>query len=510
MNLKPDKHGLFYCKNFYEWHKKFRQINPVFQELWTKCLYDVLGVSRNADKNSIKRAFRKAARQHHPDKGGDPEVFKELNEAYEVLCDEEKRQMYDQFGENGLPKGQQKYDFDEAPEDKEEAAAKPHSPQARKAVPVITKLQLSLEEVFSGVTRNVKLSLMRRCRCKEPKLEQDEQIGECTICNGKGTVTKEEDVELTIPAGVSTGQRLVLRGAGNQEPDHIAGDIVVIVQIVEHAEAKVSGSDLFYNHSLSFQEATSGFNLEIKHLSEHDIKLSSVSGKIYKSGDVQLVKGKGMPTAGTPGQFGNMYVEFNVKIPAPFSKLAGLSRLSAKAKTLKRGLKRVAASPASAKKSPSATNAEGFDDVPDKFKAMAEVARTRLATAEKKVANTEKQTAEQEMHRKSMEEELEKLEKMRADLQSKLEQAEALQKEKQNAWQQYLSDDLEEDSDDDSDVSIVSFADALLPSDGLTSDEGDNHDGEHDQDESTDLDSSWYKSYHYYREQFEAMPQPTI
>lgn len=330
----PDEHGLFNCKNFYRWHKKCREANPLFQELWTKCLYDVLGVERGASVENIKREFRKKARQHHPDKGGDPEKFKELQEAYEILCDTSKRKIYDELGEQGLEKGAgstNKYSYEDADEIKKENKEDKEEPRSsKKGIPVVQKLSLSLEEVYAGTTKKLPIKLTKLCPCQSvEKIEMEQLGGEqtmCSVCKGRKTVTIEETISVNIPAGIASGQRLILRGSGNQEVGAIAGDIVVVVAVSEHADVKVSGQDVFYVRDLSFQEAMGGFRHEMKHLDEQEIHVCSVHGRIYKSGDVQLMRGKGLPTCGDPGVYGNMYVEFTVQFPSSLGKLANLQR----------------------------------------------------------------------------------------------------------------------------------------------------------------------------------------
>ncbi|KAK9903168.1 hypothetical protein M0R45_001179 [Rubus argutus] len=165
--------------------------------------YEILEVPKNASQDDLKKGYRKAAMKHHPDKGGDPEKFKELAHAYEVLSDPEKRGIYDQYGEDGVKQRQ------------------------RKGEDVIYHLKVSLEELYNGASKKVSFTHNRICsKCKgtgkSTKRKQDHRS--CHKCKGDKVVGKEKTLLVHVEKGMRNRQRITFIGEANEAPDTIAGD----------------------------------------------------------------------------------------------------------------------------------------------------------------------------------------------------------------------------------------------------------------------------------------------
>lgn len=269
--------------------------------------YEVLGVGKDASADEIKKAFRRLAVQHHPDKeGGDESKFKEINEAYEVLKDSEKRQRYDQFGHAGVGgasggaggnpfegfggfQGQNiNFDFGDMGDIFGSFFGGQQRSQSRRGRDVETSIDLTFEEAVFGVDKTLKLNLEASCdHCKgngaEPGYELktcptckgsgqvvrvmrtilgniqqaatcDDCHGtgkkpekDCTVCHGKGVQKKEQKVELKIPAGIDDGATIRLREYGEAIQGGPKGDLYVHIRVKAHKKFTREG-DLILSH----------------------------------------------------------------------------------------------------------------------------------------------------------------------------------------------------------------------------------------------------------------------
>lgn len=332
----------------------------------TTKFYDILGLEKaSATDAEIKKAFRKQAMTHHPDKGGDPEKFKEISKAYEVLNDPEKKALYDEGGEEALDGGagggggghggMDIFDlfgggFGGGHGGGARAGGK------RKGEDVVFPLKVSLEDLFNGTSKKLRLTKNVLCTgcggkggakeatcrgCKGqgirivirqlgPGMIQQMQTA-CTDCNGTGSTMAEKDkckkckgektvkekktLEVFVNKGMRNGEKIVFAGEADEAPDMIPGDVVVVLQSSEHTVFKRDGSHLFLKKQISLVEALTGFQFTVPHLDGRTLLVKSDPNMIVKPGDIKAIKDEGFPQLKNPYIRGNLYVEFDVKFP---------------------------------------------------------------------------------------------------------------------------------------------------------------------------------------------------
>jgi DnaJ family protein A protein 2 len=310
----------------------------------TSKLYETLGVDKDATDKEIKTAYRKLAVKHHPDKGGDEAKFKEVNAAYEILSDKEKRAKYDKYGLEGLS--------DEGgggggPDDLFSmffgGGGGRRSAGPRKGESVNHPLKVSLEDLYNGKT--AKIALNRQVIVGESKMctacdgqgvvVELRQIAlgmvqqlqrRCTECSGQGYCAerrKERKIlEVLVEKGMKHNQKIVFRGMADEKPNIEAGDVNFIIQEKEHDTFKRKGADLLITKTLSLNEALCGFEWIVKHLDGREIAIKSKPGEVIKPEAssshpfVKIVPNEGMPSHGNPFVKGNLYVLFRVEFPS--------------------------------------------------------------------------------------------------------------------------------------------------------------------------------------------------
>lgn len=264
--------------------------------------YEVLGVGKKASADEIKKAYRKLAKEHHPDKGGDETLFKEISEAYEVLSDNEKKSRYDTFGHADDNRGSYD-DMHSGFRDMFGNFFRQGQQQQRQRVGenMTLTVKLTLEEIFEGVkkkynyTRNVSCSSCSGHGGTEPQecptckgqgqirhvsrtpFGFMEQISDCNTCSGTGTTFKnecntckgsglikqQETIEVDIPTGVQEGMAFVMAGKGHGIRSGKEGDL--IIRIVEHPHETFTrvGSDLKQKLKLQYHQLVLGDKVEI-------------------------------------------------------------------------------------------------------------------------------------------------------------------------------------------------------------------------------------------------------
>lgn len=306
--------------------------------------YETLGVSRDADLKKIKAAYRKLARQWHPDlhSGSDKEIaeekFKQINEAYEVLSDNEKRSRYDRLGENwrhgdmfapGSDPGAgggyyyTSGDFDEAGlggfseffetlfgRQSGRQAERPFGTGPRRGLDVESRLDITLEEAYRGGDRTAAFSQESIC----PRCQGQGRIGRsfCSQCGGTGITRQEKKLEVKIPAGISDGSRLRLKGQGGEGIDGgPRGDLYLKVHIRPHPVFTLKRSDLESEVTIRPEQAVLGDQIEVVTL---DGKVQVTVPPQSHTGRKLRLKGKGMPTRA--GQRGDHYLRLKIDIPA--------------------------------------------------------------------------------------------------------------------------------------------------------------------------------------------------
>ena len=327
--------------------------------------YEILGVNKGATASEIKKAYRKKAIQYHPDKNpGDKkaeELFKKAAEAYEILSDPEKKQRYDQFGHaafegggfGGAGGGMNMDDIFSQFGDIFGSAfggggfsGFGSSGNVRvKGSNLRIRVKLSLEEIAKGVEKKVKVrrkvqaagvtyKTCNNCngtgqvtRITNTILGRMQTASACNVCGGAGSIidkkpteadanglkVEEETVVIKIPAGIADGMQLKVTGKGNQAPskNSISGDLLVLIEELEHDRLKREGDNLHYDLYISLAEAVLGTIKEI----------DTVTGKVrikleegIQSGKILRLKGKGISNINGYGS-GDLLVHINVWTP---------------------------------------------------------------------------------------------------------------------------------------------------------------------------------------------------
>ncbi|XP_077981617.1 dnaJ homolog subfamily B member 1-like [Glandiceps talaboti] len=332
-----------------------------------KDYYKILGIAKGANDDEIKKAYRKMALKYHPDKNKSPgaeDKFKEIAEAYEVLSDKEKRDVYDKYGEEGLkggmpggsggPGGNFTYTFSGDPRATFESFFGTSNPfdnifgsmggdpfgmgmggmggmggpgsrmhfssdmsepmdmgsdgfhsfggpssnlrgKKRQDPPVYHDLKVSLEDVFSGCTKKMKITKK--------------------VLNVDGRTTRTEDkvLEIQVKPGWKEGTKITFPKEGDQRPNTQPADIVFTIKDKPHQVFKRDGSNLLYTASITLKEALTGTTVQIPTLEGRPVRLP-ISG-IIKPTTKQRISGEGLPFPKQPTRRGDVIVSFDIKFP---------------------------------------------------------------------------------------------------------------------------------------------------------------------------------------------------
>ncbi len=341
--------------------------------------YEVLGVSKNASPEEIKKAYRQMAIKFHPDKNqGNKEAeekFKEAAEAYEVLSDTNKKAKYDRFGHQAMGGGGgagQHMNMDDifsqfgdifgdgSPFDSFfGGGGRRGGPKQRVGGNLRVKVKLTLQEIATGVTKQIKVTKQVSCKgcggngakdkssfntcgtcggagqvrkvtqtflgqmqttstCPTCNGEGNVVTNKCTSCRGSGRSEGEEVISVQIPAGVSEGMQLSMSGKGNApERGGIPGDLIILIEEIEDPVLKRDGNNVVYDLFLNFADAALGTQVEIPTVTGK-VKLKIDAG--IQAGKMLRLKGKGLPEVNGPKSYaGDQLIHVNVWTPKKLS-----------------------------------------------------------------------------------------------------------------------------------------------------------------------------------------------
>ncbi|MEI6124150.1 MAG: molecular chaperone DnaJ [Bacteroidota bacterium] len=337
--------------------------------------YDILGVSKDSSDAEIKKAYRQLALKYHPDKNPDDHAaedkFKEAAEAYDVLSNPDKKSRYDRYGHQGMGNssgfggGGMSMDdiFSHFGDIFGGAFGNFGGGQSQRrkvnyGSNLRVKIKLTLEEISTGIEKKINVNKYVACKecsgsgakngksyktcascggrgqvsrvtntflgqmqttsvCPTCGGEGQSITEKCTVCFGNGIIKGDDVISIKIPAGVADGMQLSLSGKGNAAArGGQPGDLIVLIEEVDHPELVRDGNNLLYNHYISFPEAVMGTSIDVPTLegkARVKIEAGTQSGKILK------LKNKGLPSLNEYGR-GDLLIGLNVWTPQTLTK----------------------------------------------------------------------------------------------------------------------------------------------------------------------------------------------
>lgn len=324
--------------------------------------YELLGVDKNASESEIRSAYRKLAKVHHPDRGGDTETFQQLQRAYEVLSDPHKKEVYDKYGEKGLS-GDAEHPGAGGMDDilrsffgGGSGRGGPRGPTRGKDVGV--RFSVTLEDLYCGAEKELEWERKTICdgcdglggpadakkECSTcdghgmiirlirmgPIAQQERRAcpdckgqgfsfnesKKCKKCKGNGLKVEHKVLKFSVNPGMDNKDKIKLMEEGDKlSKDMIPGDLYIILEVEDHPMFERKGDHLIFKKTINLLESITGFQFTITHLDGRPLRLISRLGKVYKPGELQVVSGEGMPSHRNPNLKGNLIVQFDVEFP---------------------------------------------------------------------------------------------------------------------------------------------------------------------------------------------------
>ncbi|KAJ6101948.1 hypothetical protein N7486_004375 [Penicillium sp. IBT 16267x] len=335
-------------------------------------LYDFLGVAPTATEAQLKTAYKKGALRYHPDKNADnpeaAEKFKELSHAYEILSDPEKRQIYDQYGEEGLEHGgggggmnaedlfSQFFGGGGGGSFGGMFGGGMRDTGPKKARTIHHVHKVNLEDIYKGKVSKLALQKSVICAGCDGRGGKEGAVKECTGCNGSGmktmmrqmgpmiqrfqtvcpdcngegeiirdkdrckrcngkkTVVERKVLHVHVDKGVRDGHKIEFRGEGDQMPGVLPGDVVFEIEQKPHPRFQRKGDDLFYQAEIDLLTALAGGTIHIEHLDDRWMTVNIAAGEVIVPDAIKVIPGQGMPSF-RHHDHGNLYIKFDVKFP---------------------------------------------------------------------------------------------------------------------------------------------------------------------------------------------------
>ncbi len=345
----------------------------------SKDYYKTLGINKDASKEDIKKAFRKLAHEHHPDKGGNAEKFKEVSEAYSVLSDDNKRAQYDTYGSagptgaggfggqdtggfggfdfSGFNQNGQGFEFDLGDIFGDFFGAGGGGRRVhKKGRDISVDMELSFHDSVFGAEKTIRLTKTSKCKeCQGSGAKAGTQMQtcntcdghgkvreakrsmfgtfmtekvcdtcggsgkipkeKCNTCNGKGTLKREEELSVKIPADIEDGETIRLTGGGEAIKDGSNGDLYIKIHVKEDKMFRKEGKNLVTELNIKLSEAILGTKVNLKTL-DGEIELKIPEGTQF--GEILRIKSKGVPIDNN--RRGDLLIMINIKIPTRLSR----------------------------------------------------------------------------------------------------------------------------------------------------------------------------------------------
>lgn len=268
--------------------------------------YGILGVPNDATQRVIEKAYQVLSRKYHPDKyKGKDDKFGDINDAYAVLRDQNKRRIFDIYGESGVhildaPTEGIGKSMVNGVEDELTKNIK------RKAKTVHLDFPIDLIDFYEGRTYPVHLTRRVMCRCPTKGFV-------CPKCRGKPTMRENINLTLVVERGCDADSPVLFKNSGDVSPVNAPGDIEIKLVEKKHPFFRRVGSDLHIDIDITLKEALLGFTRTYKHIDGKEFTIES--GPLQDFDDVTVIKDRGMPKYMYPGEFGDIIVHSNVKWP---------------------------------------------------------------------------------------------------------------------------------------------------------------------------------------------------
>lgn len=334
----------------------------------SKNYYDILELGKDANNAEIKKAYKKMAMKWHPDKNPEnvevaEKKFKEISEAYSVLSDSQKKEIYDKYGEDGLKNGDISENNFTSPDEIFKMFFGRQGPfddnvffekrsSVKKSDAKLVTIPFTLKECYNGTKKKVTLKIKKICNgCnglggKNPKqcngcngsgvkilnrhvgpgmIQRIQTVCNvcsgtknvidtiCVLCNGNKVQVEDKQFLLVLRAGISDNEKTIFENNGDQYPGELAGDVIFVMKEDENKLFKRIGNNLVYNHSISLGDSLLGGLISFNDL--NDEKIVFKEDNIIKHDSYSIIKNKGIPIKNVVNDYGDLYVTYNIIYP---------------------------------------------------------------------------------------------------------------------------------------------------------------------------------------------------